>query len=100
MADIENPDIRPDVSRRSRTLAIISVVLPVVGILSWIASIGLIAVPIIVAGLVTGHLALGQITRAGGGGRWIAITGLVIGYAGAAFIAYFALLNSGGYYFG
>ena len=88
MADTENLDTRPDVSGRSRLLAIISVVLPVVGILLWIASIGLIAVPIIVAGLVMGHLALGQIKRAGGGGRWMPITGLVIGYAGAAYVAY------------
>ena len=88
MANTENPDARPAVAGSSRPLAITSVVLSGVGILSWFASIGLIAVPIIVGGLVSGHLALGRIRRAGGGGRWIAITGLVIGYAGAAFIAY------------
>ena len=86
MANTENPGARPAVSGSSRPLAITSVVLSGVGILSWFASIGLIAVPIIVGGLVAGHLALGRIRRAGGGGRWIAVAGLVIGYAGVAII--------------
>ena len=88
MANTENPDARPAVSGSARPLAISSLVLSGVGILAWFASIGLIAVPIIVGGLVSGHLALGRIRRAGGDGRRIAVAGLVIGYAGVAIIVY------------
>ena len=88
MTNTENVDAPPAISRPSRALAIASLVMSVGGILLWIASIGLIALPIIVGGIISGHFALGQIKRAGGGGRWIAIAGLVTGYAGGAFIAY------------
>nr|WP_256030561.1 DUF4190 domain-containing protein [Leifsonia xyli] len=47
------------------------------------ALIGAFVFPI--AGVVCGHIAIGQIKRTGEGGRGLAIAGLVIGYAAIAF---------------
>ncbi len=44
-----------------------------------------------IAGIVFGHLALGQIKRNGDAGRGIALTGLILGYAYFAFIILFVI---------
>lgn len=44
-----------------------------------------------IAGIVFGHLALGQIKRNGDSGRGLALTGLILGYAYLAFILLFVL---------
>jgi hypothetical protein len=77
VSSTENPLAPVEVARPSRALAIASLVMSVGGILVWLASIGLIAVPIIVGAIVCGHVALVQLRRGGGGGRWVAIAGLV-----------------------
>jgi hypothetical protein len=52
-------------------LAIASLVLSLVGLGTFVTAI---------AGVITGHVALGQIERTGQGGRSLARAGLVIGY--------------------
>lgn len=44
-----------------------------------------------IAGIVFGHIALGQIKRNGDSGRGLALTGLILGYVYVAFIALFLL---------
>lgn len=44
-----------------------------------------------IAGIVCGHLALGQIRRTGENGRGLALAGLIIGYAYTAFIVVYIL---------
>lgn len=44
-----------------------------------------------IAGIVFGHLALGQIKRNGDSGRGLALTGLILGYLYVAFIVMFVL---------
>lgn len=48
-----------------------------------------------IAGIVFGHLGLGQIKRTGDGGRGIALTGLIISYAYFAFLALFIIAYVG-----
>lgn len=48
-----------------------------------------------IAGIVFGHLALGQIKRNGDTGRGLALTGLIIGYAYFAFLALFFIFYIG-----
>ncbi|MDM4761444.1 DUF4190 domain-containing protein [Galbitalea sp. SE-J8] len=55
---------------KTNTLAIVSLVLSLVGV-------GL-------GGIITGHLALGQIKRTGEGGHGLALAGTIIGYVGVA----------------
>lgn len=47
------------------------------------------------AGIVFGHLGLGQIKRTGDAGRGIALTGLIISYAYFAFLAMFVVIYVG-----
>ncbi len=68
-------------------LAIVSLVTSVVGIS--------------LAGIITGHIALGQIKKTGEQGNVLAIIGLILGYLGLVAgliigIAYFALLAGAG----
>ena len=53
------------------TLAIVSLVLSIVGLGTFVTAI---------AGVITGYVALGQIERTGQGGRSLARAGIVIGY--------------------
>lgn len=48
-----------------------------------------------IAGIVFGHLGLGQIKRTGDAGRGIALTGLIISYAYFAFLAMFVIIYVG-----
>ena len=61
-------------STQTNTLAIVSLVSSIVGMFSL--GLGYIA------GVVTGHIALGQIKRSGEQGRGMALAGLIIGYVG------------------
>jgi hypothetical protein len=56
---------------RTNTLAIVSLILSLVGLAVPLASI---------AGIVTGHISLGQIKRTGEAGHGLALAGTVIGY--------------------
>ena len=70
--------------------------------LSIIALIGAFVIPL--AGIICGHIALGQIKRTGEGGRALALWGTILGYVFTAFyiilfviwIAFFAFLASTG----
>ena len=55
----------------TNTLAIVSLVLSLLGLATFVTAIG---------GVITGHVALGQIKRTGQGGRSFAFAGVVIGY--------------------
>jgi hypothetical protein len=87
---------QPSMGPRTNVLAIVSLVSSLAGII----------IPFLapVAGIITGHLALGQIKRTGEGGHGLALAGVIIGYvlAGMAililifYIIFFvALLSSG-----
>lgn len=54
----------------------------------------LLCIPINIAGIICGHLALGEIKRSAGriGGRGLAIAGLVIGYIQIAFIPFILII--------
>jgi hypothetical protein len=52
-------------------LAIVSLVLSLIGLGTFVTAIG---------GVITGHVALGQIKKTGQGGRSLALAGVVIGY--------------------
>jgi len=67
----------------TNTLAIVSLVCSALGLTTGITAI---------AGVICGHLALGQISRSGEQGRGLAIAGIVIGYA---VIVLFALIIMG-----
>ena len=68
------PALPVEYTRPTNQLAIVSLV---ASILSWV----LFPVAGAVVGVVTGHLALGQIERTGESGAGLARTGLVVGYA-------------------
>ena len=68
---------------RTNSLAITSLVLSLVGLVTWITAIG---------GVITGHIALRQIGRTGEGGRGMAIAGLVVGYVLTGFLVLYVLL--------
>lgn len=77
--------------RRTNAMALASVICSVAGVLTGVS---------VIAGIVLGHLALGEIRRTGEDGRELAIAGLAIGYgllavgvlAIIAFIAIFAFM--------
>jgi len=71
----------------TNTLAIVSLVCSALGLTTGITAI---------AGVVCGHIALGQISRSGEQGRGLAIAGIAIGYA---VIALFALIILGWLFF-
>jgi Domain of unknown function (DUF4190) len=71
----------------TNTLAIVSLVCSALGLTTGITAI---------AGVICGHLALGQISRSGEQGRGLAIAGIAIGYA---VIALFALIILGWVFF-
>ena len=50
--------------------------------------VGLLIIPLLgsIAGVVTGHMSLGQIKRTGEQGRGLALAGTIIGYVGLAFV--------------
>lgn len=62
---------------KTNTLAIVSLISSIVG---------LFLIPFIgsVAGVITGHMSLGQIKRTGEGGRGLALAGTIVGYVGLA----------------
>jgi len=61
----------PTTAPPTNVLAIVSLVLSLIGLGTFVTAI---------AGVITGHVALGQIERTGQGGRSLARAGLVIGY--------------------
>ena len=65
---------------RTNVLAIVSLILSCAGLFFWLL------LPI--GGIITGHIALGQIKRTGEGGRPLAMAGVIVGYvlAGLAII--------------
>lgn len=67
---------------RTNPLAIVSLVLSLVGILTWITAIG---------GVITGHISLAQIKRTGEGGRGMALAGVIVGYVMVAFMVLYVL---------
>jgi len=67
---------------RTNPLAIVSLVLSLVGLLTWITAIG---------GVITGHIALSQIKRTGEGGRGMAIAGVIVGYVMVGFMVLYIL---------
>ena len=78
---------------RTNTLAIVSLVASVLG--AFVPGLPL-------AGIICGHIALGQIKRTGEQGRGMALAGTIIGYAGIvlfaiALIVLFALAASGAF---
>ena len=62
----------PQYGPRTNALAIVSLVSSLVGLVVWFLA------PI--AGIITGHIALGQIKRTGEAGQGMAMAGLIIGY--------------------
>jgi hypothetical protein len=64
---------------KTNTLAIVSLVSSLVGLL---------IIPLLgsIAGVVTGHMSLGQIKRTGEQGRGLALAGTIMGYVGLAFV--------------
>ncbi|CAM5518013.1 DUF4190 domain-containing protein [Leifsonia shinshuensis] len=60
-------------------------------VLAIIALVGAFVFPL--AGVICGHIALGQIKRTGESGRGLAIAGLVIGYVYIAFVVLFTVLT-------
>ena len=85
------PYAAPVAAGKTNTLAIVSLVTSLVGI-------GL-------AGVITGHISLGQIKRTGESGRGLALAGTIIGYVGIVaviiftiiWISFFAYAASNGY---
>ncbi len=77
---------------KTNTLAIVSLICSIL----WIPSL---------VGVITGHIALGQIKRTGESGRGMAIAGLIIGYIGIAtallwgvfWIIFVVIASSAGY---
>jgi hypothetical protein len=63
---------------KTNSLAIVSLVSSLVGIF---------IIPLIgsIVGIITGHMALGQIKRTGENGRGLALAGTIVGYVGVAF---------------
>jgi hypothetical protein len=59
-------------------------------VLAIIALIGAFVFPL--AGVICGHIALGQIKRTGESGRGLALAGLIIGYVYIAFIILLVIL--------
>jgi hypothetical protein len=73
---------------KTNTLAIVSLVSSIIGLGIFIG---------LIAGVICGHIALGQIKKTGEQGRGMAIAGLIIGYVGILFwiigtIIFFAFL--------
>ena len=64
---------------KTNTLAIVSLISSLVGLL---------IIPLIgsVAGIITGHMSLGQIKQTGEQGRGMALAGTIMGYIGLAFV--------------
>lgn len=62
---------------RTNPAAIASLVLSLVGLVTWITAIG---------GIISGHIALSQIKRTGEGGRGMALAGLIVGYVLTGFL--------------
>jgi Domain of unknown function (DUF4190) len=83
------------VAGKTNTLAIVSLVASLIGLVSGVGFI---------VGIICGHLALSQIKKTGEEGRGLAIAGLIIGYVGIlisiiltiVFIALFATLATDG----
>lgn len=79
-------------SPKTNTLAIVSLICSIL----WIPAL---------VGVITGHIALGQIKRTGEGGRGMAIAGVIIGYIGIAsallwgvfWIIFVVIASSAGY---
>ena len=63
----------------TNTLAIISMISSIVGLLSW----GLLSI----LGVILGHISMKQIKQRGEGGRGMALAGLIVGYVGIGIYA-------------
>lgn len=63
--------------RTTNALAVISMISSIVGLFSFAI--------LCIAGVIMGHIALGQIKRRDEAGRGMAIAALIVGYAGIAF---------------
>ncbi len=64
-------------------------VAPPTNTLAIVALVSSFFVPI--AGIICGHIALGQIRQTGENGRGLALAGLIIGYAYTAFVALYVI---------
>ena len=64
---------------KTNTLAIVSLVSSLIGIF---------IIPLLgsLAGIITGHISLGQVKKTGEQGRGLALAGTIIGYVGLGFI--------------
>lgn len=86
----------PPTGAKTNTLAIVSLVASLIGLVSGIGFL---------VGIICGHIAIGQIKKTGEQGRGMALAGLIIGYVGIVlsiiltilFFAVFASLWQGGY---
>ncbi|MCT9819991.1 DUF4190 domain-containing protein [Microbacterium sp. W1N] len=89
--------------RRTNALAVVSLVSSLAGFVlawTWVLALG------VVAGVITGHIALGRIKRTGEGGRGMALAGVIVGWVGIglgvlgilAFAMFFAVGSSYGSY--
>lgn len=67
---------------RTNPLAITSLVLSLVGLVTWITAI---------PGVITGHIALRQLRRTGEGGRGMALAGVIVGYVLSGFLVLYTL---------
>ncbi|MGI9008188.1 MAG: DUF4190 domain-containing protein [Streptosporangiaceae bacterium] len=76
----------PGPSRSSNTMAVVAFVLGLVQFIGWIIFLlpGLIAA---ILAIVLGFVSLKQIRRTGEGGRGLAITGVILGFAGIVIVA-------------
>ncbi len=86
----------PPTGAKTNTLAIVSLVASLIGLVSGIGFL---------VGIICGHISLGQIKKTGEQGRGMAVAGLIIGYVGIVlsiivtilFFAVFASLWQAGY---
>ncbi len=66
-------------TRRTNVLSVVALVSSIVGFVlawTWVLAVG------VVVGVVTGHIALGQIKRTGEAGRGMALAGVIVGWVG------------------
>jgi len=69
-------------TRRTNVLSVVALVSSVGGFVlawTWVLAVG------VVVGVITGHIALGQIKRTGEAGRGMALAGVIVGWVGIGF---------------
>lgn len=72
-ASAATPEYGQPAGTKTNTLAIVALVASLIGLVSGIGFL---------AGIICGHISLGQIKKTGEQGRGLAIAGLIIGYIG------------------